>query len=173
MKGSHFLLSSYSFCKFFLEDLWFKRKDMLILVGTFRLFKVMLLLNVKLLNYCDNWKYLLQPSSVGTEISVSGPVIQEVTDSLPAETNDITLETHNYSRSAQKPIRTGTSISMGGRKTNLPHTRSHTVTIPGPSQTHSTTQNKALDKISPSKVSIFVRQRWKLFFGWGEIWKVS
>ncbi|XP_060551069.1 heat shock factor protein 1-like, partial [Ruditapes philippinarum] len=87
------------------------------------------------------------PSSVSSDISSSGPVIQEVTDSLPFGREDITLEAHNYSKQAQKPSRSKTALSANANSGSLPQSHSHTVT----SQTNSAAQNMALDKKSPSK----------------------
>jgi acid phosphatase family membrane protein YuiD len=79
-------------------------------------------------------------------------VIQEVTDSLPFGREDITLEAHNYSKQVQKPSRTKTALSANANSGSLPQSHSHTVT----SQTNSAAQNMALDKKSPSKVSVYL-----------------
>ncbi|XP_045193145.2 heat shock factor protein-like isoform X2 [Mercenaria mercenaria] len=91
------------------------------------------------------------PSSVSSEISTCGPVIQEVIDTQPLTAEDITMEAHNYSRPVPKTSQAGASLRTGGTTASIPQTYSQTKTRPEATQTNSGSQNMAVDKVSPSK----------------------
>lgn len=95
-----------------------------------------------------------QPPNVSSDmVSPSGPVIQEVIDTRPLVSQDVSMAAHNYSRPA--PSTSGTSLPASRAALTTQHNYSHSMATPSESTNLSNlSQRLALDKISfPKNVS--------------------